>query len=124
MKVFNALLSGIAGALTLTLLHEVARRFIPDAPRMDILGMRAIARSMRGLEQTPPSGEQLHRTALAGDLVSNSLYYSLVGLAGERKRAWLAGAILGLVAGIGGVILPAQLGLGSAPSGRTRATRS
>lgn len=122
MKVLKALGSGFVGACALTLLHETARRVIPDAPRMDVLGMQAIAKSMRKMEQTPPPDEELHTMALAGDVVSNSLYYSLVGI-GKAEGVWRRGALVGLGAGVGAVLLPERLGLDDAPSARTPATQ-
>ena len=39
--------AGLAGAVALTLVHETARRVIPHAPRVDVIGVRAIARLPR-----------------------------------------------------------------------------
>lgn len=123
MSLLRALASGLAGAGVLTLIHESARRALPDAPRMDVLGMRAIAKSMRGVGQEPPPADELHALALAGDVVSNSLYYSLVGVGGPGG-ALVRGTLLGLAAGVGAVLLPEPLGLGSAPSARTTQTKA
>src|SRR5690242_12815108 len=71
------LAGGAAGAVALTLVHEAARRTLPDAPRMDVLGERAIAAGVRAAGGEPPPEPQLHRAALAGDLVANTAYYSL-----------------------------------------------
>jgi hypothetical protein len=89
---------------------------------MDVLGMRAIAGSLRAAGQPPPPDDELHALALAGDIVSNSLYYSLVGV-GRPEAALLRGTILGLAAGAGAVLLPEPLGLGRAPSARTTKTK-
>ena len=121
MNVLESLASGAAGACALTMIHETTRQYVADAPRMDVLGMRAIAKPMRALGQAPPTDGALHRAALAGDLVSNSLYYSLVGV-GDPKGVWVRGAVLGLLAGLGGVFLPGPMGLGTAPSRRTPQT--
>jgi hypothetical protein len=59
--------------------------------------------------------------ALAGDLVSNSLYYSLVGV-GDPRHALRRGAILGLLGGLGAALLPPMLGLGRKPVQRTPQT--
>jgi len=124
MSVIGATASGLIGACTLTLIHESARRIWPDAPRMDVLGMRAIAKFMRQFEMEKlPSNEQLHNLALVSDVVSNTLYYSLVGI-GRPERALRRGTILGLAAGIGAVLLPEPLGLGKAPSARTPETKA
>jgi hypothetical protein len=122
MSFAKAILSGFIGACTLTLIHETARRSIPDAPRMDILGMRAISKSLRTVGGQPPERKRLHTAAMVGDILANSLYYSLVGV-GDEKGVLLRGAALGLAAGVGGVLLPEPLGLGGAPSGRSTNTK-
>lgn len=109
----KALGSGLVGAFALTLVHETARRYVDDAPRMDVMGMRAIAKTMQAVDVDPPV--PLHEAALVGDIVSNSLYYSLVGL-GAREDAIRNGALLGLAAGLGAVYLPERLGLGRQPT--------
>lgn len=121
MSLAKSLLSGAAGAIVLTAIHQSARRLIDDAPRMDLLGMRALAQLFEATGQAPPPRDTLYDLTLAGDLASNALYYSLVGL-GEEGAEWKRGALLGLTAGVGAVVLPPLLGLGSAPSRRTAAT--
>ncbi|WP_081908939.1 hypothetical protein [Deinococcus sp. YIM 77859] len=106
--------AGLAGALTVTLLNEGARRVLPHAPRMDVIGERALGKSLRGAGVKPPRGEDLYRWTLGADLVSNALYYSLVG-AGAPQGAWSRGSALGLAAGLGAVFLPRPLGLGRQP---------
>lgn len=88
---------------------------------MDVLGKRAIAAGVRAAGVEPPSGAQLHGAALAGDLVANTTYYSLVGL-GRADGAVARGGLLGLAAGLGAVFLPGPLGLGTGPSRRTPQT--
>jgi hypothetical protein len=121
-KTLQALGSGFAGALAVTALNESARRVIPHAPRLDALGMRALARTFRQAGETPPQGERLRGAALAGDLLSNTLYYSLAA-AGGKRRAWLLGTLLGAGAGAGAAWLPPRIGLGRQP-GETAATRA
>lgn len=124
MSILKAIASGFIGATALTLIHESTRRIFPEkAPRMDVLGERAIAGLLRASGRQPPDDDTLYKLTLGGDLISNGIYYSFVG-AGDPKYAWVRGAVLGLAAGIGGVVLPGPLGLGKAPSGRTVATQS
>jgi len=123
MTGLQAIGSGVAGAMALTAVHETARKTLEDAPRMDVLASRAIAGSLEALGQQPPTDERLYEAAMVGDIVSNSLYYSLVGL-GSPQGALKRGALLGLAAGVGAVVLPPLLGLGHGPSRRTRATEA
>jgi H+/Cl- antiporter ClcA len=59
---------------------------------------------------------------MAGDLISNTLYYSLAGL-GNKKNLLLRGSLLGALAGIGAVLLPRPLGLNETYSNRTTKTK-
>jgi hypothetical protein len=122
MSLVAALVSGAAGACAVTGINETARQAVDEAPRLDELGMRAVAQGLQAVGVAPPAGPALRATALAGDLAANTLYYSVIGLGG-RENAWLAGAALGLIAGLGAVYLPGPLGLGRGPSAGTPARR-
>jgi hypothetical protein len=100
---WKALASGLAGACAVTLMNETIRQFDDEAPRLDLLGMRALAEVV--------SPDNLRTKALVGDITSNSLYYSIVA-ASPADEAPLCGATLGLAAGLGAVLLPGPLGLG------------
>lgn len=120
-RLTDALLSGLAGAVALTAVHETARRLIADAPRVDTLGRRAIARGLEGVGVDPPSGDTLQAAALGGDLASNALYYGLVGL-GTAAGAVPRGLGLGAAMGLAAVALPPALGLGKTPAAGTPRT--
>ena len=118
----RALAGGVAGALTVTLLNESARRIIPHAPRMDVIGERALGRTIEAAGLPAPEGDRMKGMALAGDIASNSLYYAAVGL-GSSRGAIRNGAVLGLLAGIGAATLPGPMGLGPQPGQRTPYTQ-
>lgn len=114
LRTQDALLSGMAGAAALTAVHQAARMMTDSAPRMDVVGMRALARSRDAMSPDSGSAATEHRNpalynmALAGDLVFNSAYYSLA-------TSWARGAALGLLAGVGALTLPKKMGLGDPP---------
>lgn len=119
--VLRALGNGFVGAVVLTAVHETARYLIPDtAPRMDLLGMRGLRKLLGKTNASQPDHDTLFNLTMAGDLLSNGLYYSLVG---TGKNAWQRGIVLGVAAGVGGVVLPGPMGLGKAPSNRTPQTK-
>ena len=120
MKALAQAAAGLAGATAVTLINETARHYISDAPRMDQLGERGVRMIARGLHVPEPSDSTAHGVALAGDLALNSAYYALVGVG---RKAWMRGAILGALAGLGAVILPPYLGLGRDASQRTDRTK-
>lgn len=111
----RALGPGLVGALSVTFIHEGARRVLAHPPRMDVLGKRSLKKGARWLGLRPSHGRRLHRQALVGDVLTNSLYYALVAL-GRPRRPYLRGALLGGLAGLGAVLLPPVLGLGRRPS--------
>jgi hypothetical protein len=119
----SSALGGLAGAATLTLIHETVKRFDPKAPRMDLLGMMALSKIIRGLGGRTPEQKKLYAYTLAGDLLSNALYYSLVGM-GRRKSILERGAALGLAAGLGALLLPKPLHLNEAYSNRSPRTQA
>jgi len=122
MKPTIALGSGLAGATATTLIHETVKRLAPNAPRMDLLGMNALSKVLKSTDHNVPGRTKLYGWTLAGDLVSNSLYYSLAGI-GKKKGALLRGGLLGLAAGVGAVLLPKPLGLNEDYSNRTTSTK-
>lgn len=112
-----ALLSGLAGALTVNLLNEGVRQVLPHAPRIEVIGERALRDVVGAAGATPPRGRALYRWTLGADLLSNALYFGLVGL-GAGSGVTTRGAALGLVAGVGAATLPGPLGLGRQPGAR------
>ena len=119
----NALLSGLAGAVVLNAIHETVRQVEPKAPHIQKLGERGIIKITKATGLPTPTGNALYATAMAGDLVSNTLYYSLIGLA-KPPAIWPLGAVLGALAGAGTLTLSEPLGLGSEPVRRTSTTAS
>lgn len=121
--VSKAAAAGAAGALTTNVLHELTRRIVPDAPRVDLLGMQALSSLLRSAGIESPVGGRLYRLTLLGDLLSNAAYFALVATA-PRKNALGAGAALGAIAGLGAVVLPAPLSLSEGTTGRTATTKA
>lgn len=115
----NALLSELAGATVLTLIHESVRRLCDDAPRMDALGRRSFAAGMESLGFTPPPEDQLQAIALGSEIVCNTAFYSL---AATGQPSYARGAALGSVAGLAAIVLPPVIGLGHRSAARTRKT--
>ncbi len=121
MHAGTALVSGLAGACTLTLVHEAARHSVPHAPQVHVIGERALRRSARAVGSGRAEQRSLYGPALVGELISNGLYYSLVGIGGAR-HAVQVGAVMGAVAGVGAVTLPPRMGLGRQPDRKSPVT--
>jgi hypothetical protein len=122
MKAISALEGGLAGAATLTLFHEVIKRVDPEAPRMDLLGMSALSKLLKNVANERLSAGNLFRWTLAGDILANSMYYSLTGI-GTKKNIFTRGILLGLAAGAGALLLPKPLALNQSYSNRTNKTK-
>ncbi len=118
---WNALLTGVSGAAAVTLAHEVVRQVVPNAPRMDRLGMVALSRGLKKIGVTPPRGMRLRGYALLGDLASNAVYYAPTAMSG--RRPWLRWLVLGIVAGLGAVALAPAVGLPRRHRGLKRRTQ-
>ena len=122
MKLLPSLAAGFAGAIALNILHETVRRLRPqDAPRMDVLGERGLRKILNLADLPQPSEGKAYTATLLGDVLSNGLYYTVVG---SGKHSLWRGLALGVAAGVGGVVLPGPMGLGEAPSNRTPQTKA
>ena len=122
MKVSTALFAGLAGACALNIVHQALKKADEKAPHVDELGMEALSTSLDTVGVPPPEGKKLFYITLAGDIISNTVYYSLAAIGGRRNRAGRA-TFLGLLAGMGAVYLPKQMHLNPAHTGRTSRTQ-
>jgi hypothetical protein len=109
MKVLASLAGGLAGAITVTILHELIRKVDPSAPRLDLVGQKATEKLVQKTGYKPPTGNNLYATSLAGSLLANTLTYSLAGMSGKRPLSF--GTVMGATMGLSAVTLPHKLGL-------------
>ena len=107
--------AGALGAIALTAVHESARKTVPHPPRMDVLSRRALKKTLEATGQRTQPRPVLHRWALAGDLIANTIYYTAVAR-GRGRAKWGRALVLGVAAGVGAVVLPPYMGLGRAPN--------
>jgi len=121
-KLASSIMGGIAGAIALNVLHQTVKQFDHEAPRVDLIGEEALSKGMEAMNLTPPTGTALFTATLIGDLISNGLYYSLIG-SGKRKNLLLRGAAIGIAAGAGALTLTEPMGLSDAPVTRTDRTK-
>jgi hypothetical protein len=121
-KTVSSIIGGIAGAVALNILHQAVKMFDHDAPRVDLVGEEALTKGMEAMNLTPPTGNALFVATLAGDVLSNALYFSTIGF-GKKKYLLLRGAAIGAAAGIGALTLTEPLGLSDAPVTRTDKTK-
>ena len=114
MSKFKNLVAGLAGSIALNLLHESLRKQRSDVPRVDLLGKDALLKTLHYFGTGIADEDDLYKATLAGDIISNTMYYSLIG-AGSAKYLWPKAIVMGLTAGIGAVELPKPMGLNPKP---------
>jgi hypothetical protein len=122
MRPLYALEGGVAGAAALTLIHETVKKAVPNAPRIDLLGMNALSKGLKVIGAKTPAERKLYGLALTGDLLSNTVFYSFAGI-GKKENALLRGSMLGLAAGLGAVLLPKPMGLNENATNKTIQTK-
>jgi hypothetical protein len=114
--------SGLIGAVSLTAVHEALRRSVAHPPRLDLVGRRAVKKTLDATGQdTKPRPEQF-RWALAGDILANTIYYASVARGAGRGR-WGRALVLGTAAGVSAVVVPPLIGLGRAPNSQYTSTQ-
>lgn len=118
MKILDGLIGGLAGALSVTLLHELTKKLYKGAPRLDLLGEQATSKLLHRSGAEVPEGNKLYGVAMAGDLIANTLYYGLS--AANTKHPIKTAGILGISAGLGAINLPDKAGLNADYAAGTR----
>ncbi|RZK52212.1 MAG: hypothetical protein EOO91_19730, partial [Pedobacter sp.] len=105
MGLIKNLISGFIGSVALNLLHETLRKNETNVPKINLLGAEALNKTLINVGQPAiTDDEELYKATLKADLISNTMYYSLIG--GKSKLIWPKAIILGLSAGIGAVKFP------------------
>jgi hypothetical protein len=89
---------------------------------MDLLDMELIRKGLESMNKKVPMEDELQRWAVGSELFCDTAYFSLAGV-GNRKGAWLRGALLGLVAGVTAVVLPKPLGLPEESRNKSTSTK-
>lgn len=106
MSIIKYIVTGLAGSTALTGVHQTLRN-VKGTPRVDLLGEQALQKALSNGE---PHLD--HKTAyygsLAGDILSNSLFYSTIV---KAKSPVLTGAIVGTAIGMTTLISPDLFGL-------------
>lgn len=106
-------LAGLGGAIVLNLLHESFKKSKVDSPRVDLVGEEALQKVFGFFGNRINDKQTLYNATLAGDLISNAAYYSMIG--NSPNQLFGKAISLGLVAGIGAVAVPEQIGLDAEP---------
>jgi len=122
MKFIQNLIGGLAGAITLNLLHETIRRFDPDAPRVDLVGEEALNKAIEAAGGEALEGKALYAATLAGDILSNALYYSAIGT-GKDRRLLARGILIGASGGIGALKFTRPMKLHDEPITQSQKTK-
>jgi hypothetical protein len=118
-RLVAAACAGIAGAVTLTLLHQLGRTTDRSPSRLDRLDDDSLRTLLRKLRLRPRSPDRLHRIALMSQLLVNSGLYS--SLFARQPRPWLRGAIGGTIVGMAVALIgPALYTAGTARTMETR----
>lgn len=106
-------LAGLGGAIVLNLLHESLKKKKMDTPRIDLVGEEALQKTLGYFGTKIENKDTLYKATLASDLISNATYYSMIG--NSIENVWGKAVSLGLVAGIGAVMVPKEIGLDEEP---------
>lgn len=106
-------LAGLGGAIVLNLLHESLKKKAIDSPRIDLVGEEALQKTLGFFGTKIENKDTLYKATLAGDVISNATYYSMIG--NSTENVWGKAISLGLVAGIGAVVIPKEIGLDEKP---------
>lgn len=104
---YKKMIAGFAGAIALNILHETIRKNFRNVPHINELGEEALSKITQNSSLQIEGENSLYAATLAGDIISNGLYYATTSTENDLAS--------GLIAGIGAVTLPKKLGLNEKP---------
>ncbi|MGK7392644.1 MAG: hypothetical protein ACNS60_19980 [Candidatus Cyclobacteriaceae bacterium M2_1C_046] len=106
MDFIKLIATGLAGSTALTGLHQ-ALLGMDEAPRVDLLGKEALEK-VAGNGKSGISQSTFYWGSIAGDILSNSAFYSIIA---KAKNPIFTGALVGGVIGAFTLISPNLFGL-------------
>lgn len=109
---YKKILAGLGGAIALNLLHETIRKNFDNVPEVNKVGEEALNKVLDKVDMQITNHDQLYAATLAGDVISNGIYYATTATTGFSITS-------GVVAGLGAVMLPEKMGLNDEPVAET-----
>ncbi|MGK7395473.1 MAG: hypothetical protein ACNS62_12930 [Candidatus Cyclobacteriaceae bacterium M3_2C_046] len=105
MPILNMIATGLTGSTSVTGIHQLLRNK-KNTPRVDLLGAQGLKKLFYKRAKLP--NKQAYWGSLAGDMIFNSFYYSLLT---KVKKPVSTGLIMGLAIGVITMLSPEWLGL-------------
>jgi len=105
---YKKILAGLGGAIALNLLHETIRKNFDNVPEVNKVGEEALNKALDKVDMKITDQDRLYTATLAGDVISNGIYYATTATSSFNIAS-------GVAAGIGAVFLPQQMGLDDTP---------
>lgn len=105
---YKKILAGLGGAIALNLLHEIVRNNFDNVPEVNKVGEEALNKSLETVDMKITDKDQLYAATLAGDVISNGIYYAATATSAFNL-------VSGVAAGVGAVMLPEKMGLDDSP---------
>ena len=105
---YKKILAGLGGAIALNMVHEIIRKNFHYVPEVNKVGEEALNKALTTIDMKITDKDQLYGATLAGDVLSNGIYYAATATTGFDM-------VSGVAAGLGAVLLPKKMGLDDSP---------
>lgn len=109
---YKKIIAGLGGAIALNLLHEIIRKNFDNVPEINKVGEEALNKVLDKADVKITDHDQLYAATLAGDVISNGIYYATTATSGFNIAS-------GLAMGLGALALPEKIGLDDKPVAET-----
>ncbi len=104
---WKKLIAGFGGAIALSILHRIVKDNFNDAPDFHEVEEEAIDKSLGKMNLQVKDHDRLYNATVAGDILTNALYYAFT--------PFKLNSVIGALGGAGAMVLPKKLGLDNTP---------
>lgn len=104
---WKRIVAGLGGAIALNVLHQFVKNNYQNVPDFNEVEEEAIDKSLEKINLQVKDHNKLYNATVAGDIVTNALYYTFT--------PFKMNSIIGALGGLGAMVLPKKLGLDNTP---------
>lgn len=76
MSLLNKSIAGLVGSVSLTIVHQLFKKYLVGAPNLDQIGEEIVENSLKAVDAPKTDEESVFAAAMGGNILSNAVLFS------------------------------------------------